>query len=168
MIVPVWLMALTTIVVVWAVIATIFLFYRNPLPFPDRGHRCFAVKDRFAAVAVTRVLSRMGLPERFTFDAGPTHQTLLWDNATVIIQHDDWTSTPNAISVVTADPMAAAKFAAKVLTHAGFSATIKENVLREVSDKFVLVASNAFEGWVLAFRRHALKMGKPPNKRRII
>lgn len=74
------------IVLAWAILATVFAFYRNPLPAPDRGHRCFAVRNERAARAVVGVIGRyVGLGERFTFDPGSTHQTLLWDNTTVII-----------------------------------------------------------------------------------
>jgi len=55
-----------------------------------------------------------------------------------------------------------------MLKQAGFTATIRDDVMPEVGDKFVLLASNAFDGRVLAFRRHILAMGKPPNKRKLL
>ena len=165
----------TIIVVVllaWAVLATFFLLLRNPLPLPDRGHRCFAVKDIQAQRIVASILKQFGLPERFTFTAGPTHQTLLWDNTTVIIRHEGDVRAeglePNAISVVVPDPLSAAKFAARALFVAGFKSEVKEGILPEIADKFVLVTSDAFDGWVLAFRRHILAMGPPLNKRKIL
>lgn len=165
-----WLFA---IVLVWAITVTIFCFFRNPLPFPDRGHRCFAVPNENAAKVVVSILGKLaGLPERFTFDPGPTHQTLLWDNTTVIIYHDqtirEQVLAPNGLSVVVSNPIASAYEAATMLERVGFTATVKENVIPEVGDKFVLLESNAFNGWVLAFRRHVLIMGKPSSKRELL
>ena len=174
--VPLWLFL---IVLIWAVAVTIFCFVRNPLPFPDRGHRCFAaageqpVEREHAARTIVTILGKLaGLSERFTFDPGPTHQTLLWDNTTVIISHDGDIRAqglaPNALSVVVSDPKASAREAATMLKQAGFTADIKEDIMPEIGDKFVLLASNAFDGWVLAFRRHILAMGKPPNQRKLL
>lgn len=168
--VPLWLFAITLI---WAVAVTIFCFVRNPLPFPDRGHRCFAVPNEQASRVVVTILAKLaGLPERFTFDPGPTHQTLLWDNTTVIIRHDqvirEQGIATNGLSVVVSSPKASALEAAAMLKQAGFTATINDDVMPEVGDKFVLLASDAFDGWVLAFRRHILVMGKPPNQRKLL
>src|SRR3989338_1103344 len=115
--VSLWLLVIT---LVWASAVTIFCFYRNPLPFPDWGHRCFAVPNENAAKVVAGILDKIvGLPERFTFDSGPTHQTLLWDNTTVIIHHDktvrDQGLSPNALSVVVSDPRVSAWAAAALL-----------------------------------------------------
>jgi hypothetical protein len=161
------------IVFLWALAATLFVFFRNPLPFPDRGHRCFAVKNQEAARAVVWILDRLGgLPERFTFDAGPTHQTVLWDNETVILYHDqtirDQGLPPNALSVAVDDPRDRAIAAAARLREAGFRADVIQDIIPEAGGKFVLVTSDAFEGWGLAFRRHILAMGKPPNQRKLL
>ncbi|MBM2817628.1 MAG: hypothetical protein HW401_218 [Parcubacteria group bacterium] len=158
---------------VWAITVTVFCFYRNPLPFPDRGHRCFAVPDEKAAKVVAGILDKIGdLPERFTFDSGPTHQTLLWDNTTVIIHHDKTVIgqdlPPNGLSVVVSNPKDSAEKTAAILKQAGFTAIIKDNIMPEMGDKFVLLTSNAFDGWILAFRRHILVLGNPPNKRKLI
>ena len=167
--VPLWVFA---VVALWAIAMTTFLFIGNPLPFPDRGHRCFAVTNEDAARVVVAILRDYGLPERFTFDAGPTHQTLLWDNTTVIIHHDqairDQGLSPNALSVVVSDPRVSAWAAAALLERAGFTAIVKDDVIPEAKDKFVLLTSNAFDGWALAFRRHILVMGKPPNQRKLL
>lgn len=168
--IPLWMFIIT---LVWAVVITIFCFYKNPLPFPDQGHRCFAVPNESAARVVTTILGKFaGLPERFTFDAGPTHQTVLWDNMTVIIRHDEDIRgqglAPNGLSVVVKNPKVSARKAATMLKEAGFTATIKEDVIPELGDKFVLLESNAFDGWVMPFRRHVLVLGNPPNKRNLL
>ncbi len=165
--VPLWV---GVALLVWAIAVTVFCFVRNPLPFPDRGHRCFAVPNERAAAVVTTILGRFGgVPERFTFDSGPTHQTLLWDNTTVIIHFDqvvrDRGLAMNALSTVVRHPTASAREAATLLQQQGFSATMTDDVDPDVGDKLVLLASDAFEGWVMVFRRHILAMGKPTTRK---
>ena len=168
--VPFWMFA---VVLLWAIAVMVFCFFRNPLPFHDRGHRCFAVPNERAAKVVVTILGKIaGLPERFTFAPGSTCQTLLWDNMTVIIRHEGDVRgqglAPNGLSVVVSNPKASAQEAAAMLKRAGFAATIKDDVIPEADDKFVLLASDAFDGWVLAFRRHVLAMGEPPNRRKLL
>jgi hypothetical protein len=168
--VPLWLFV---VALVWAVMVTVFWLVRNPLPFPDRGHRCFAVPNEQAAKAVVEILGKLaGLPERFTFEPEPTRQTLLWDNATVIIRHDDSNReqeiAPNGLSVVVNNPRRSAYEAAATLRRAGFTAEIKDDVMSKASGKLVVLTSSAFDGWVLVFRRHLLVMGKPPNRRKLL
>ncbi|MEK7498977.1 MAG: hypothetical protein AAB649_00030 [Patescibacteria group bacterium] len=125
--------------------------------------------EKASKVVVTILDELAGLPERFTFDAGSTHQTLLWDNTTVIIRHDrnpDNKGLPqNGLSVVVDDPKTSALVAASMLKRAGFTSIVHDNLMPEVGNKVVLVESDAFEGWVLVFRLHVLAMGEPPNKR---
>jgi hypothetical protein len=126
------------------------------------------VPDEKAARVVVSMLHKLGrLPERFTFDPLPTHQTLLWDNTTVVIRYDDDPRMAgfarNAISVVVRDPRAAARQAAAMLEAAGFTATVIDDLVEPGGDKIAVVASDAFDGWILAVRRHILAMGKPPN-----
>lgn len=156
------------ITLIWAVVVTFFCFYKNPLPFPDRGHRCFAVPNEKAAKITSEILAKIGgLHERLTFHVGSTHQTLLWDNTTVIIYHDNAQTNPNGLSVVVSNPKESALEAADMLRQAGFTANIFYDVMPELGDKFVLLDSNAFDRWVLLFRRHVLILGKPPNQRKI-
>lgn len=160
----------------WAVVMTALYISTRP-PLRDRGHRCFAVAGKNAArrAAAARVivgiLGKHGLGEKFTFSPGGTTQTLLADGGTVIIQHDDTLARevlpPNAISVVTKDPLGAAHAAAQRLRSVGFTAMVMGNVLPEAGDKFVFVISDAFQGWGLAFRRHVFAMGKPPRMGRL-
>jgi hypothetical protein len=168
--VPVWLFAVT---VAWAVTASVFLFYRNPLPFPDRGHRCYPVPSEHAARTVVTIFRDVvKLPERFTFDSGAAVQTILWDNTTAIMQFSPAIRALgiplNSISVAVDKPVARAREAAACLVRDGFSAVLKENVDPELGDKLVVLVSNAFEDWALVFRRHALAMGKPPNLRKLV
>lgn len=152
---------LVVLIFVWAVTVTVFLFWRNPLPLPDRGHRCFSVASQKAAKAVVQVLGEIGgLPERFTFDVGPTQQTLLWDNTTVIILvKDDVLKRKiscNALSVAVADPRVSARKTALLLRRRGFTATIDET---QADLGLVLLSSDAFDHWSMVFRRGILAMG---------
>ena len=160
--VSLWLFVIT---LVWASVVTSFCFYRNPLPFPDRGHRCFAVPDKKTAEVVVEILGNMGLCECFSFDHGSTHQTLLWDNTTVIFYHDEEEIDPNGLSVAVKDPYGDAAKVAKILEDRGYASIID----RMTGDnKLVSVRSNAFIGWRLVLRRHILIMGKPSNQRKLL
>lgn len=163
--------ALWVLTLIWAIVATIMII-RNPLPFPDRGHRCFGVNSEFARKTVIQILEITGnLKERFTFDAGPTHQTLLWDGHTVINHLDAEASfdgrSGTAISLAVIDPRAAANRAAEILTDAGFTASIDESVMQELPpNHLILLQSNAFNGWVMIFRRSILRMPKPQTRKK--
>lgn len=165
--IPLWIFI---IILGYATMISIFLFYRNPLPFPDRGHRHFAVINEKAVEATVVIMDRIGgLPERFTFDPVPTHITLLWDNSTAIIRHDSIIKEkglpPNGISIPVDNPVLKAKEVVEILQDFGFKTKVHYDVLPETKDKFVMITSDAFDGWNLALRKHILKMGHPPNKR---
>src|SRR2546425_1171054 len=95
------------LILIWAITATVMVIH-NPFPFPDRGHRCFGVRSEHARQTVVRVIeTTSGLKERFTFDFGPTHQTLMWDGCTVINYLEDNDKPGSAISLAVSDPRAA-------------------------------------------------------------
>jgi hypothetical protein len=155
----------------WAVVAT-FLLIRNPLPLPDRGHRAFAVPSEEARRVVLKVLGQVGsLQGRFTFDAGPTHQTLMQDGYTVLNYLDS--TNPrlsrlpgNAISLAVKNPRSAAENAAELLKSENYSAAIEEITDALMPpDHLVVVESDAFKGWVLVFRRHIFKMPKVERRK---
>jgi len=147
----------------WALLVTLMLI-RNPLPLPDRGHRAYALAAEEARLPVLRGLSELGLAERFTFDAGPTRQTLLSDGYTVLnhlTSGDEGVKhlTANAISVAVKDPKAAAQSVAENLKASNFTASILEITDAELpQNRLVVLESNAFADWVLVFRLHILKM----------
>lgn len=94
----------------------------------------------------------------------PLQETVL-EGGTIIIGYDeDFLARngipPNGISIPVRNPKKSVIEAAKMLKTAGFTASIKENVFPQVGDKFVMLESNAFHGWVLVFRRHILLMGE--------
>ena len=159
---------------VWAVIATVWaigatvMHFRNPLPFPDHGHRAYGVPDERARKAVVEVLQEVTpLRERFTFDSGATHQTLMWDGFTVIHYLDPEIEksrnlTGNGLSVPVDDPESSAKRAVELLRAKGYKADIIEGINFGLPPNYLVpVESDAFNGWALVFRRSMIKMERP-------
>src|SRR5256885_2259702 len=115
----------------WALIVTIILF-RNPFPFPDRGHRAYGLSSEEARKAVLKVLREVGgVKEHFTVRAGPTHQTLMWDGYTVL-NYVDTTNLgtnqlpSNAISIPVGDPQLSAEKALAILETCGYPSVITQ------------------------------------------
>lgn len=165
---PYWLLVLLA---GWGGILTLVLMVRRLIPFHDPGHRLFSVVSLDAQMAVIEVLARVaGLRELFTFDAGPT-QTVMRDNATVIAFHPTPVSeqglNPCAFSMPVRNPTMSAHAAVAILRSRGFTAEIREDAIPDANGRFVMVTSNAFEGCQMAFRRHVLRMGAPPRRRRL-
>ncbi len=148
---------------VWALVVTL-MWWRNPLPLPDRGHRAYALAREEARLPVLKALRELGLAERFTFDTGPTRQTLLSDGYTVLNHLSSGEPsldhlTANAISVAVKDPKAAAQGVARDLNASNYTATIQEITDAELPpNRLVVLESNAFSDWVLVFRQHIFKM----------
>ena len=149
---------------VWGVVATVSLFDRTLLPFPDMGHRSFPVTAEAHGIVLS-ILEEFGLKESMSFEAGPTNQVLMDDSITVLICFDsDSEFSGGAISRPVKDPMVAATRTKDMLVSAGYSATIQEITDDDLSsNRLVVVQSDAFGGgnWALVFRRHILVMGKP-------
>lgn len=165
----IWLWAIMA--TLWAIMATMMLV-RNPLPLPDRGHRAFALPSEESRGIVAKILKEIGgLESRFTFDAGPTHQTLMWDGYTVLNYVDPSSSwikrlPGNAISLPVKDPRASSGQAAELLKKAHYTA-----VIQEIADSvlppnhLVVLESDAFQDWVLVFRRHIFKMPRVERRK---
>ena len=162
------------VLLTWAIIATIWaiaataMHFRNPLPFPDRGHRTYGVPDERARQAVVRVLEQVTpLRERFTFDSGVTHQTLMWDGFTVIHYLDAEEQkarhlSGNGLSVPVDDPLDSAKRAVQLLKAEGYQASIIEGIKFDLPENYLVpVESNAFNDWALVFRRPLRRMPYP-------
>ncbi len=149
---------------VWAVVATILIF-RNPLPFPDRGHRIFGVANEQTRADVVRVIETLsGKRSQFTFDSGDIHQTILADGHTSIHYIDNCPlDVPSSgISIPVEDPLASAQKAIEMLKAQGYTASLIENVKMDLPPNYLVpVRSNAFENWALVFRRPLLKMPRP-------
>jgi len=161
-------------ILIWAIVATIWaiattvMHFRNPLPFPDHGHRAYGVPDERARQAVVKILQEVTpLRERFTFDSGATHQTLMWDNFTVIHYLDSdiqkaRSLSGNGLSVAVSDPQASAKRAVELLKADGYQAEIITGINYDLPDGYLVpVQSNAFNDWALVFRRQLISMPYP-------
>ena len=160
----------TIILFLWAVLVTIMLLH-NPLPFPDTGHRVFGVPDDRARRTVVSVIEKLGGPApHFTFDSGAVHQTILWDNHTSIHYLDPEVKKSrnipgNALSIPTDDPLAAAKMAVELLQKEGYKATIIEGIELDLPPNYLVpVESDAFDGWLMVFRRPLIKMPMPKRR----
>ena len=157
------MLILLLITTLWAIVAT-WMVIKNPLPFPDRGHRLFGVPSRNAQKIVLEIMRESGLPLRFRFRTGPTDQALLWDNTTAIHLLDQSLDlTGNGISIAVRDPESAALAAIERLETEGFTARRVEGAgdAKLPPNHLVVLTSDAFRGWVLVFRRHQLRMPKP-------
>jgi hypothetical protein len=163
-----WIWA--AIATLWALVATI-LHFRNPLPIPDKGHRLYGVPDERARKVVVQLLRSVShLKEQFTFDSGPTHQTLMWDGMTVINYLDRGIQerlniVSTGLSVPVKDPRLAAAKAVELLHESGYTAEMLDNIDTDLPDnQLVPVKSNAFDGWVLVFRLPLIKMPFPKKR----
>lgn len=148
------------LLLVWAITATILL-WRNPFPFPDRGHRLLGVATDEAGIVVLRMFRKLRLPAFTSFDlvANETRlsaQSVLVDGMTVVhALHPTLRAQMPAtgISLPVSSPRAAAKLAIADLEAAGFTAAMwepEEDGYPE--DTLVIVTSNAFDGWALTLR----------------
>ena len=159
--VPLWLFLL-----VCGLLVATLVYFKGPIPFRDIGHRIFLVPNDKAARAVADVLGRTAdMGERFTFDSGPTHQTLLSDGGTVLMSFDeemyDRGLAMNGMSYAVSDPFKAAGTAVELLKQYGFKAEVHCDVDPALGDKLVLVTTDALCGAAIVFRRHVLRLGRP-------
>lgn len=158
------------VVLLWATGITIFHFYWNPLPFPDRGSRIFTSPTVEAQVAVVDLLSEFGLPPRFRLDTTQVKRALMRDGVTIINVTDQELlsrmGNPGAgLALVVDDPLVAARVAKLFLEDRQFTAEILEDADPDApSNSLVFLRSDAFGGWILVFRKHVIKMGPKPPK----
>ncbi|MDT4955977.1 MAG: hypothetical protein QOJ02_4115 [Acidobacteriota bacterium] len=170
-----------TMLWIWAAIATLWalaasiLHFSIPLPIPDRGHRLYGVKDESARKVVVEMLQNVcHLKERFTFDSGPTHQTLMRDGLTVINYLDPeiqvtFNMAGTGLSIPVKDPQLAATKAVNFLRESGYAAELINNIDPDLpSNHLALIKSNAFDGWVLVFRLPLIKMPLPKKRPKLV
>lgn len=157
---------ITSLSIVWAIVSTALVM--RLIPYPDWGHRAFAVKDEATARTVANVLREHGLGESFTFDAGDTVQTVLADNTTVLLRHTKETVLPpNGLSVACDNPRDAAIKAVEQLRHTGLTADYHDEPIPGMEGIIVMVTSDSFDGWALVFRPTIFELSQPPNQRKI-
>ncbi len=145
-------------------------FISNPLPFPDKGHRCYGVRNAEAQKVLIHLLHRYGLKEVFTMDAGPSHQTILNDGRTVIHflepEARGTIFTGTALSIRSNDPLCTAKFFEEILDGRGYRSEIHQPALGELSkDMLVVLKSEAFLGWELVITKPILQMPMPKRRK---
>lgn len=162
---------MTTLFLIWAMLATVWasiatlMIVRNPFPFPDRGHRVFGVKDEKTRAVVVKLIETLSSRKsRYTFDLGDIHQTILADGYTSIhyIDRKPPDLSACAVSFAVKNPLVSAHEAIRLLQSEGFAAKIVEKVETNLPPNYLVpVESDAFDGWVLVFRRPLLKMPRP-------
>jgi len=164
MFIPIWLLAIALPVLAamvgWTVLAA---SGRNPLPFPDRGSRIFSAASPEAKDVIVSLLGRHGVDERFQFDSSGIRRSIMWDGTIINVQPAETFarlgSPAASIGLVAADPVAAANEAAEFLRARGFEAQVILDAEPELPIAFV--ATNAFVGTVLNFRKHIIHMPRP-------
>lgn len=165
---------------IYALVVTIALvvvcrlhFWSNPLPWPDRGHRVFGVKNEEARHLLVHILAAYALKENFTFDMGPSHQTIMMDGTTVIHHFDErargeepYRLTGTALSIRASNPREAALEIQKKINGAGFKTVLVEDMIPGLPHgQFYMIRSDAFVGWDgLVITLPIIKMKKPRRR----
>jgi hypothetical protein len=143
----------------------------GPVPFIDRGSRIFTVPNEEDLNSVVQVLAKLGLKPRFRIFSKSIKRAVMADNTTIINCTTDlslWEKMgkPAAgLALKVRNPQKSANEAASLLRRQGFEA---ENLGQLDPDvprgAMFFVRTDAFNGTILVFRKHFLKMGpKPPH-----
>ena len=137
---------------------------RNPLPFPDRDYHVFSASSPAALVALEGLMQEFGHRPRFRIDSEQVDRTV-FSNGTILNcprthMLDRLGNPGGALGFVVADPVAAARDAARRLEAAG----LRAEVLLEAEPglPIAFVKTNALISGALVFRKHVLKMGQKP------
>ncbi|HUP66168.1 MAG TPA: hypothetical protein VM557_12900 [Thermoanaerobaculia bacterium] len=164
MFVPTWLLVLlfvfVAVLVAWSVL---LVTGRNPLPFPDRGSRIFSASSKEAKEAVVALLAEHGIGERFQFNTGGVHRSIMWDGTIINVPAPEILeklgSPAASIGLVARDPVASANNAADFLRSRGFDASVVLDAEPELPIAFVV--TNAMTATVLNFRKHVSQLPRP-------
>lgn len=166
MFIPPWLLVVLVVALLLSVAWTCLLASgRNPLPFPDHGSRIFAAASPQAKDAIVELLALHGLKTRFEFNSADVRRSILWDGT--IINHSSAAitarlgSATSSIGLVSDNPPASARQAARFLQDRGFEARIVPDAEPELP--IVFVVTNAMPGTVLNFRRHVIHLPRPQS-----
>ncbi len=133
------------------------------LPIFDQGHRLVGVgSDAEAQEVVTAAIWRAtGLHEAFVIDMPPTNQVVLADGMTVVnkVTGDDWRGfSSSGVSFAVKNPRKTAEGFVKDLKIRYPDTEVKYIQMPGKLDPVAVVRSEAIEGSVVVFRRHALLM----------
>ncbi len=168
MTVPLWFFL---VVLVWAVVATFARLIRKklpiPLPFPDQGFRIFVTTDQRAMNATAIGLGVHGLVPKFRLNSASVKRVIFDDGMTILNVVDPYLlekmGDPGAaIAHVVHDPYGSALELVSYLRARGYTAELAQ--LPEVEsnqEAMYYVKSDAFHHWVVIFRLHMIKMGRP-------
>lgn len=170
--VPAWMFVLVCALSTLLLGTTLILYHRARLPFPipvpDRGHRCFPVPNEAVAEIIAGILAQHGLAEQFTFSSGGTNQCVVGGDTVLFWCNEQLRSMgldKSVLSVPVQDPVKAAHQAKDALWAAGFEVKVHD-ALPGMERKLVVVEIAELD-WLLVFRRHLLRMGRPLQMRTI-
>jgi hypothetical protein len=165
-------MLLTLLIVGWAIAVAEWVLLRHPTKLPplfERGHRGYEVNDPETRLALIGLLALGGLKPAMRFEIGPTDQTLMSDGYTVVNLHDHSNPDPTAsfsgtfVSLVNDDPDGAAEQAMAILRRIDNTTTLAR--LPIPGKGAIIPIYSPRLGMTVTFRRHAMKLGKPPGQK---
>jgi hypothetical protein len=162
--IPVWgLTAAAILFIAMGAWLTLLLVDRNPFPFPDRGSRIFSATSPEAKDVIVELLAQHGVKERFQANSSGIHRSIMWDGTIInsspreVMQK---LGSPSAsIGLVSSDPEASARAAARFLQSRGYQARVVLDA--EPALPIVFVVTDAMIGTVLNFRKHVSQMPAP-------
>lgn len=162
--VPIWGLVLAGILfVAMAAWLALILVDRNPLPFPDRGSRIFTASSPEAKDAMVELLAQHGVAERFQADSSGIRRSIMWDGTIInaappeVLQKLGNASA--SIGLVSSDPEASAREAARFLQSRGYQARVVLDA--EPAIPIAFVVTDAMAGTVINFRKHISQMPAP-------
>ena len=146
------------------------LVTQGPVRFTFGGYCSYEVPDEKAARALLKVTTLAGLKEKYTFDAGGSHQCVLSDGVTVLQWLDpeerEAGASGNSRSLVVSDPQAVAEHARLILKDAGYTAEVLQtNVDPEKGAQELTLRTDALTAGCIVFKKATL-LG-PEEKKRV-
>jgi hypothetical protein len=138
------------------------LVRRNPFPIPDRGSRIFSATSPEAKHVIVELLAQHGVDERFQANSSGLHRSIMWDGTIINSSPGSYAEarSPSAsIGLVSSDPEASARAAARFLQSRGYRARVVLDA--EPALPIVFVVTDAMLGTVFNFRKHVSQMPAP-------
>jgi hypothetical protein len=163
MTIPLWVF----ILVVGVMAVVIMALWRNELPFPDRGSFIYTARDAESRNALIELLRIHGQEPAFRADdSGGQISRAIYKNGLIlnVVQPDTLSELGDAgggFAIVASDPMGSALEAVTFLSTRG-DYTAKVHGPYE-DGNVVIVTTPMLQSGVIVFRKHLIKMGKPPK-----
>jgi hypothetical protein len=170
MFLPMWSVAILAVFSLYTTLSFLAMALKGfgvMLPFPDRGFRIFVCKDPIAMETLADLLYREEFKAGWRLPSPNVQRILMQDRVTIINSvmpelQQQMGNPAAALAVVVENPAESAHRVASGLMAAGYSADYyRLNEIPGKAEAMYYVKSNAFPGWVLIFRWHMLRMGKP-------